>query len=167
MSARARLCAFALTLLVLSGCGASLPFAPFADSEPVLKGTVGYRERIVLPPDAMLVVTLTDTTPVIVTTRIVAEAVVRVDGRSPPIPFELPYDRARIASERSYGVRAAISSGGRILFETPGARPVITRGNPKRVELQLVRGADAAALALPTPAVHSQRVDEPVRFAHQ
>jgi putative lipoprotein len=160
MSAPTRLSAAALALLVLAGCGASNPFVNFADSEPVLKGTVGYRERIALPPDSMLVVSLTDTSPVIVTTRIIAEAVLRVDGKQPPIPFELPYDRARIASERSYGVRAAIRSGDRILFETSGAYPVITRGNPKRVELQLVRGSADAALTLPTLVGSAWRLED-------
>jgi putative lipoprotein len=160
MSAPTRLCAAALFLLVLSGCGTGLPFVTFADSEPVLKGTVGYRERIALPPDAMLVVSLTDTSAVIVTTRIIAEAVLRVDGKQPPIPFELPYDRARIAADRSYGVRAAIRSGDRILFETAGAYPVITLGNPKRVELQLVRGpADATG--------HSMGLDKPLRMVNK
>jgi putative lipoprotein len=160
MSAPTRLYAAALALLVLSACGASLPFVTSTDSEPVLKGTVSYRERIALPPDSMLVVSLTDTSPVIVTTRIVAEAVLRVDGKEPPIPFELAYDRARIASDRDYGIRAAIRSGDRILFETSGAYPVIIRGNPKRVELQLVRGAADAALAVPTLVGSAWRLED-------
>jgi len=150
MSALTRLPAAALALLVLAGCGAGMPFMTSANREPVLTGTVSYRERFALPPDSMLIVSLTDTSPVIVTTRIVAEAVLRVDGKEPPIPFELPYDRARIASDRDYGVRAAIRSGNRILFETSGAYPVITRGSPKRVELQLVRASAETARALPT-----------------
>jgi heat shock protein HslJ len=160
MSGLTRLPAAALALLVLAGCGAGIPFVTSADSEPVLKGTVSYRERIALPRDSMLVVSLTDTSPVIVTTRIIAEAVLRVDGKAPPIPFELPYDRARIVSDRYYGVRAAIRSGDRILFETSGAYPVITRGNPKRVELELVRGAADAALAVPTLVGSAWRLED-------
>ena len=160
MSALRRLPAAALALLALAGCGAGIPFMTSADSEPVLKGTVSYRERIALPPDSMLVVSLTDTSPVIVTTRIIAEAVLRVDGKEPPIPFELPYDRARIASDRHYGVRAAIRSGDRILFETPGAYPVITRGNPKRVELHLVRGSADAAPAVPALVGTAWRLED-------
>ena len=167
MSALTRLPAAALALLVLAGCGAGTPFVTSANREPVLTGTASYRERIVLPPDSMLIVSLTDTSPVIVTTRIIAEAVLRVDGKEPPIPFELPYDRARIASDRDYGVRAAIRSGDRILLETSGAYPVITRGNPKRVELQLVRTSAGAALSAPTLAVHSPRLDQPLRFVKE
>jgi len=163
MSALGTIPAAALALLVLAGCGTGTPFGTFADSAPVLKGTVDYRERLALPPDSMLVISLTDTSPVIVTTRIVAEAVLRVDGKEPPIPFELPYDRARIASDRDYGVRAAIRSGDRILFETPAAHPVITRGNPKRVELKLVRASAGAALSAPALAVYSQGLDKPLR----
>jgi putative lipoprotein len=160
MSALRRLPAAALALLVLAGCSAGIPFMTSADSEPVLKGTVSYRERIALPNDSMLVVSLTDTSPVIVTTRIIAEAVLRVDGKEPPIPFELPYDRARIASDRDYGVRAAIRSGDRILFETSSAYPVITRGNPKRVELHLVRGSADAAPAVPALVGTAWRLED-------
>jgi putative lipoprotein len=160
MSALTRLPAAALALLVLAGCGAGIPFMTSADGAPVLKGTVSYRERIALPPDSMLIVSLTDTSPVIVNTRIIAEAVLRVDGKDPPIPFELPYDRARIASDRDYGVRAAIRSGDRILFETSGAYPVITRGNPKRVELQLVRASADAAPAVPTLIGSAWRLED-------
>ena len=160
MSALTRLPAAALALLVLAGCGAGMPFVTSANREPVLTGTASYRERIALPPDSMLIVSLTDTSPVIVNTRIIAEAVLRVDGKEPPIPFELPYDRARIASDRDYGVRAAIRSGDRILFETSGAYPVITRGNPKRVELQLLRASVETARALPTLIGSAWRLED-------
>ena len=140
MSPLPRLAAAAMIALILSGCGAIRFLDPVGD-DPVVRGTASYRERVTLPPDAMLVVTLADTTPVIMNSPIVAEAVVRVAGAQPPIAFELAFDRTRINRDRHYGVRAAIRSGGRILFETSGAYPVITHGNPKRVELQLVRGA--------------------------
>jgi putative lipoprotein len=160
MSALTRLSAAALVLLVLSGCGGSMPFVTSADNEPVLKGTVNYRERIALPPDSMIVISLTDNSPVILTTRIIAEAVLRADGKQVPIAFELPYDRARIASDHDYGVRAAIRSGDRILFETSGAYPVITRGNPKRVELHLVRASADSALSAPTLVGSAWRLED-------
>lgn len=150
MSVLARLVAALLVALALSGCGVGMALRNALDGEHVVRGTLNYRDPVALPPDSTIVVTLLDTTPVIKFTPIVAETVLRGDGKRTPIPFELPYDRARIAFEHNYGVRAAIRSGDKILFETAGASPVITRGNPMRVDLELVRvAAQAPAAAHP------------------
>jgi putative lipoprotein len=150
MYAFPRLAAAALIALTLPGCGA-VRFLDPVGNDPVVRGTASFHERVALPPDAMLVVTLADTTPVIMSTPIVAEAVLRVGGAQPPLPFELPFERTRIDRDHYYGLRAAIRSGGQVLFETAAAQPVITRDNPKRVELLLVRAA--AVAAAPAPAL--------------
>jgi putative lipoprotein len=150
MSAVPKLAAAVLIALLLSGCGGIRYLDPVGN-DPVVRGSASYRERIALPPDAMLVVTLADTTPVIMSSPIVAEVVLRVGGAQPPLAFELPFERTRINRDHYYGVRAAIRSGEQVLFETAGAQPVITRDNPKRVDLLLVRAA--AATAAPAPAL--------------
>jgi heat shock protein HslJ len=93
-------------------------------------------------------------------TPIVAETVLQGDGKRTPIAFELPFDRERIAFEHNYGVRAAIRSGDGILFETTGASPVITRGNPMRVDLELVRVASATAAAAHTLVGSAWRLED-------
>lgn len=160
MSALPRLAAAVVVPLVLAGCGASIPFMNPADNEPVVRGTLNYRDPIALPPDAMIVITLLDTTPVIKHTAIVSEAVLRADARQTPVPFELRYDRGRVASDRNYGLRAAIRSGGQVLFETAGASPVLTRGNPKRVDLQLVRVAADATMTTPKLVGSAWRLED-------
>jgi len=160
MSALQRLATAVLVPLALSGCGANIPFMDPAGNEPIVRGTLNYRDPVTLPSDAMIVVTLLDTTPVIKYTAIVAEAVTRAGGKQTPIAFELPYDRARVASDRNYGVRAAIRSGDRVLFETAGASPVLTRGNPKRVELQLVRVAADATMTTPKLVGSAWRLED-------
>ncbi len=103
MSALGTIPAAALALLVLAGCGTGTPFGTFADSAPVLKGTVDYRERLALPPDSMLVISLTDTSPVIVTTRIVDPG--RPSGDHPRQP-EARRTKARARVRRRRPVRA-------------------------------------------------------------
>jgi putative lipoprotein len=160
MSAFPRLAAALPVLLALAACGTGMPFVNAADNEPAIKGTVGYRERVALPDDAMVVVTLVDTTPVIMHSPIVAEAVVRAEGRQIPIAFELTYDRARVVAERNYAVRASIRSGERILFESSGSYPVITRGNPKRVDIELVRAVADLSQAAPTLVGSAWRLED-------
>ena len=45
---------------LVAGCASVAPNAPAAGSEGVLSGTVSYRERIALPPDAIVEVWVVD-----------------------------------------------------------------------------------------------------------
>jgi putative lipoprotein len=134
------------TLLLSVGCAARPTGNDTAskDQQAVVRGTVAYRERITLPPDAVVEVWLRDVTPgIIVAQVLLGEATVRSEGRQVPIPFELRYDASRIEREHDYAVQATIQSGGRALFESPTDQRVITKGNPTEVTLWLVRaGAD-------------------------
>jgi len=160
MSALTRLSAVLLVPLLLSGCAVGTSLMNAASNNHVVTGTLNYRDPLVLPPGTMIVMTLLDTTPVIKFSPIVAEVVLSGDGKQTPIAFAVPYDRARIAFEHSYGLRAAIRSGERILFETSGAYPVITRGNPMKVDLQLVRASADAALSAPTLVGSAWRLED-------
>lgn len=102
-------------------------------------GTVGYRERMALPPGASIEVWVTDTSPGIVTMAILAQVTVEANGRQVPIPFELPIDPARVEPTHSYGLRATIRAGGETLFETREPVPVLTQGHPATVVLLLRR----------------------------
>jgi putative lipoprotein len=70
---------------------------------------------------------------------VIAETTVHPVGRQVPIPFELRYDPAKIEPNRTYAVRATISSAGKMMFTTTTVYPVITRGNPTEVNLMLQR----------------------------
>lgn len=159
MSALPRLAVALLLPLIVSGCGAVRYINPVGD-DPVVRGTASYRERVALPADAMLVVTLSDTTPVIMSTRIIAEAVFRVGGAQQPFSFEVPFDRARIDRDHYYGLRAAIRSGERVLLDSGGPYPVITRDNPKRVDLQLLRVDADAGTTMPALVGSTWRLED-------
>ncbi len=109
-----------------------------SDGMATVSGTVSYRERLALPPDAVLEVQLADVSKQDVAATIVAETSVAAHGRQVPIPFVLPYDPAMIAVNHTYVVRAAIRSDGDLLFTSASHYPVITRGNPAKVDLLLV-----------------------------
>jgi putative lipoprotein len=120
-----------------------------------ITGTVTYRERIALPPDASVRVRLDDTTEPELPGRLVAETTVTTDGRQVPVPFELEYRKADIQPSHRYAVRATIFSGGQTLFSLKSPYAVITRGAPTKVEI-LVQQAGAgrrprAARSFPIP----------------
>jgi len=106
-------------------------------------GTATFRERIMPPPDARLVVTLSDIS------RADAPAVElgRVEIKNaggPPYAFEIEYDASVIEQNHSYAVRATLWAGDRMMFTTDTVAPVITRGAPDEVNLIMVRVASEA-----------------------
>ena len=107
-------------------------------------GTVAYRERMALPPDAVVQVQLSDVSRQDAPAQVVAETTITPAGRQVPIPFELHYGADAIDQRHSYVVRATIRSGDRLLYTTNTAAPVITRGNPMQVPLMLVRASGTA-----------------------
>lgn len=137
----------ALLGLVLAGCAArGTSTARTADaSEGVVSGSVAYRERMALPPDAVVEVWITDVSPLIMAVPLIAETTVLSQGRQVPLSFELRYDPGRIEPDHVYGVKAVIrSSVGGIMFLTDTAYHVITKGNPMRADLWLQRVADGS-----------------------
>ena len=140
------------------GCAGSSHMAKESAS---VTGTVAYRERMALPPDADVHVQLLDVSRQDVAAPVVAETTVAPAGRQVPLPFALRYDPAGIEANGSYAVRAAIRSEGRLLFTTTTAAPVLTRGSPHSVALILVRAA-APADSTPRPLVGTSWVLEDI-----
>jgi putative lipoprotein len=128
-----------LIVFIIAGC-ASTPDEPSPPAnQSVLTGTVTYRERIALPPQAVLYVQLVDVTqdlpPVIIAEQ-------RIDDPGqPPMAFELPYDPARIEPTHAYEVMARIEVEDEIIFLAPGSDAVLTRGGGDTVAItaQMIR----------------------------
>ena len=133
----------ALLGVVLFGRGGfGAPMEQIADRQGVVRGTVSYRERVALPPDAVVEVWIADVSPMALAAPLIAETTVLAEGRQVPIPFELSYDASRIVADHVYAVKAAIRTAGQILFAMETEHHVITQGNPTEVELWLVRADD-------------------------
>lgn len=74
-----------------------------------------YRERMMVPPDAVLRVTLSDVSKMDVAATLVSE-VVRDNPGAPPYRVELEYDPAEIDERFRYALRATLSAQGKLLF---------------------------------------------------
>jgi putative lipoprotein len=138
MTARITLAAGLLGLLAAGSTGARNQDA--AAAPPKITGTVTYRERIALPPDASVQVRLDDASQPEMPPKLVAETTVPTAGKQVPIPFELPYRAADIVASRRYVVRAKIVAGGKTLFSSKTPYPVITRGAPTKLEILVQQG---------------------------
>ena len=108
----------------------------------VVSGTISYRERIALPPDAVAEIWIADVSPgMIVAQVLLADTTVRAEGRQVPLPFEIRFEPARAEATHTYALKAVIKSAdGQELFTSGDSAFVITQGNPSRVDLVLKRG---------------------------
>jgi uncharacterized lipoprotein YbaY/membrane-bound inhibitor of C-type lysozyme len=101
-------------------------------------GTVTYLQRMALPPEAIIEVQLLDDTPTggpSKVSKIIVEEKITLGDRQVPVPFELKFDPAAIDLKHSYSVGAKILVDGEMRFVSDQEHPVLTRGNPSRVEI--------------------------------
>ena len=117
-------------------------------------GTVTYRHRVALPPDAVVEVRLQDTSRADAAARTVGQATIATSGAQVPIPFRIEFDPAAIDPSHSYSVRATITAGGMLLFSSARMYPVLTRGagSDVAIEVYMIMPADAPAGAGAKPA---------------
>ena len=108
---------------------------PQAAAQPSISGTIAYRERMALPPDAAIEVKLQDVTQA--PAKTIGESVFAPAGKQVPIPFQLSYNQADINPGHTYKVQANISVNGKPVFTTATPEPVITNGAPTQVSLML------------------------------
>ena len=99
-------------------------------AQNAVTGTVTYRQRMALPPSAVISVRLLDVSRQDSAAGLIAEDRIPAEGKQMPFPFDIPYDPSRIQQSSRYVVRAEIRDGERLLFTTDTSYPVITQGNP-------------------------------------
>lgn len=107
----------------------SCPIAALAETK-TLNGTVAYRERIALPPNASVEVKLVDVSRADAPAKTIAEITISPKGQV-PVPYRLEYDDAAIVAGRSYALQARITAGERLLFINTARHPIFTGGTDK------------------------------------
>ncbi|MGB9096504.1 YbaY family lipoprotein [Erwinia sp.] len=144
--------------VALSGCadkGKDVPTATLASQvageqatlrQPNVSGSVYIRQRVALPPDAVLTVTLSDASMADAPSKVISQRVVRTEGKQAPFSFILPYNPADIQPNARILLSAAITVDGKMMFITDTVKPVINNGGNKQ-ELLLV---PVPSMAMPT-----------------
>lgn len=110
-----------LALLGAAGCasqdGITRPL------RPMISGTVMYRERMALPPDAVLTVRLLDISRPDLPPLVLADKSIFGPG-NPPIAFEIPYTAGAIREGLRFTLEARIEVAGKLTFYSMAAHPV-------------------------------------------
>jgi len=96
----------------------------------ILTGTIVYRQRIALDPDAVIQVQLQDIARADAPATIVATQTITAAGRQVPIPFELTYDPGAIAPQGRYAVAARITLNGKLIWISTTIYPVLMGDSP-------------------------------------
>lgn len=116
-------------------------------AQPSISGTIVYRERMALPPDAVIEVKLQDVSGTNGTANTIAESVFATGGKQVPISFQLSYKPSDINPAHTYKVQANVRVNGKLMFTSVIPYLVITQGAPSQVALLLERAPEKPAQA--------------------
>jgi putative lipoprotein len=112
-----------------------------ANGMKTIEGTVWYRERMVLPPNAEIRVTLEDVARADAPSDRLSTTSLEAQG-GPPFAFSLEYDPARLHDRGRYALRARIEANGRLLFTSTEHIPAFEREpGPVKILVSRVGGA--------------------------
>lgn len=103
-----------------------------------LTGSVVYRERMALPPDAVVTVTLEDISRADAPAITLGQTSFPANGRQVPIPFTLVYPGSAVQPGAVYAARARVTVGDQLWFTTTSNNPVDAQ-NPAPIELMMNR----------------------------
>ncbi|MEX3019043.1 YbaY family lipoprotein [Kluyvera sp. STS39-E] len=124
-------------------------------SGPNVSGNVIIRQKVALPPDAVLTVTLSDASLADAPSKVLSQKVTRTEGKQAPFSFVLPYNPADIQPNARILLSAAVTLNGKLLFITDTIQEVINRGGTKAdlmmvpVQQTPVPVQDAAPVQIP------------------
>ena len=126
-----------------------------AHAEDVIRGTASYRERLMLPPQAVFEARLEDVSRADAPSRVLGQS--QITGANSPIRFEIPYLREMISARSRYSVSARITVDGELWFVNDTLTPVfadaasVPPGGMREVTLSLVRVTARASMPAVTP----------------
>ena len=122
---------------------ATEPPTPFVGK---VTGTVTYRERIALTPNALVEVKLIDISRADAPAVTIGELNIKNPGQV-PISFQIEYDPSAIDQRFVYAVQVRIMEGDQLAFINDTRYQVITRDSPTHVDMVLVK----VGRTVPTP----------------
>lgn len=126
-----------------------------SQQQPNVSGTINIRQRVALPPDAVLTVTLSDASLADAPAHVLSQKAVRTEGKQAPFNFVLPYNQANIKPDARILLSAAITVNGQLMFITDTVQTVINQGS-NRADLLLVPVQQTAVPVATTPVPAAQ-----------
>ncbi|OBQ60005.1 YbaY family lipoprotein [Mesorhizobium erdmanii] len=117
-------------------------------AEKAVRGEVIYRERIALPPSAVLSVQLADVSLADAPARIIGEQTVKPGGQV-PISFEIKFDPSVIRPQMTYALQARITVDGKLMFISDVRHQVDPLTDaPQTIMLKMVASSSEPAVSV-------------------
>lgn len=147
---------FVSLLILPAACKQQGPSVSESSSESsYISGTVSYRERIALSPQAVVEISLQDVSRADAPATIIAEQRITNPGQV-PIRFDLTYPSEDIDERMSYAIQARILEGDHLMFINDTHTAVLTGGAGDHVDMMLIRVQAPVAAATATPEDNSE-----------
>ncbi len=108
-----------------------------ADSIVTINGTVTYRERIALPPDAVVIVQVNDVSVADAPAVLLAETTI-VPTHQVPIPYAIAVSTSAFEAGHTYSLSIRISVGDQLLFVSDESLPVTSEPAVQTTDVVLV-----------------------------
>jgi putative lipoprotein len=149
-----------LVVAAIVGVAAVLLCAP-ARAQDVIRGSASYRERLMLPPQAVFEARLEDVSRADAPARVLGRS--QITGANSPIRFEIPYVPEMISARSSYSVSARITVDGELWFVNDtrvsvfGDAASVPPGGVREVSVTLVRMTRPSAAAVTPDALLNVR----------
>jgi uncharacterized lipoprotein YbaY len=134
--------------MLAANCQLQSVYPPPLPAVGNVTGTVTYRQRVALPPSAVVLVHLQDVYLPDAPSPFLAEYKTTLGSRKVPIPFTLMFDPTKIDPKHPYVIEASILVHDKLWFTNDTAYFVLTQGHPAKVDMILVP-VDAPAAAKP------------------
>lgn len=109
---------------------------PVFAADQTLSGSIVKRDRMALPPTAVIDVRLMDVSKMDVAATQIAAKRMALQGQV-PIAYELVYDDALIDERMTYAVQADIIVDGKTLYRTTTMTPALTHGAGQTVDVMV------------------------------
>jgi len=115
------------------------------DGMNMIVGSVWYRERMLLPPNAEILINLENVARADAPSDLIATTRFALKGGQ-PWAFSLEYDPAKLHNKGRYVLRARIEANGRLLFNSTGHIPAFDRLSGERLKIMVSRVAGLQAV---------------------
>ena len=115
--------------------------------QPNVSGTIWIKQKVALPPDAVLTVTLSDASLADAPSKVLAQRAVRTEGKQAPFSFVLPYNPSDVQPNARILLSAAVTINDKLVFITDTVQEAVNKGGTK-IDLTLVpvqQNADQSA----------------------
>lgn len=138
----------AVLAVILVGCGTTgsnkdANSEGVAEEALVVTGSVFYRDKSALPPQAMVSVILADASEVGVPAKMLSQVIFPAAGKQVPINFSLPYAKVQVENAKRIIIGARIEVDGGVTYHTNRVFEAVTNDKTSGVNILMDRVAVA------------------------